>query len=194
MTPNNVHYQLDNPYLLTVKINIDEVKRKRMVACVLSQKDIAKYHGGYTFEIGDPYNDFAELYNMFVELAKQIFGDFKFSVRQKNWCWANVYNCKENKTNMHDHINTATINGVFYLNVPALLEGEGGLEINNNGNVETFYPETGDLIIMPAWMEHQPCDHSSEEFRIAINMEITTVESVEELYTLEKIYKGCRYA
>jgi hypothetical protein len=131
---------------------------------------------------------------MFVDLSKQIFGNFKFSVRQKNWCWANVYNCKENKTNMHDHSNTSTINGVFYLDVPLLPEGEGGLEIDNDGKIETFYPETGDLIIMPSWMEHRPCDHSSKEFRIAINMEITTVESIEELYTLEKIYKGCTHA
>lgn len=194
MTPNNLHYHIDNPYLLTMKIDMDELRRNRMIACVLSQKDVAKYHGGYTFEIGDPYNDFAELYNTFVHISKQIFGNFKFSVRQKNWCWANVYNCVENKTNMHNHANTATINAVFYLNVPNLPDGEGGLGINNDEKTEVFYPDSGDLIIMPAWMEHEPYDHSSQEYRIAINMEITTVESVEELYTLEKIYKGCSHA
>lgn len=191
---NKVYYHIDNPNLLYTKIEFNSVIRQRMIECVLSQKDVAKYHGGYTFEIGDPYNDFAELYNMFVSLAKQIFGDFKFSVRQKNWCWANVYNCDKNLTNMHDHQNTSTINAVYYLKVPTLPEGEGGLEINNDGKIEVFYPEAGDLIIMPAWMQHRPCDHSSKEYRIAINMEITTVESVDELYTLEKIYKGCNHA
>ena len=194
MQTNDIHFFTDNPYLLATKINIVETQRKRMIDCVLSQKDIAKYHGGYTFEIMDPYNDFAELYNIFVELARQVFENFRFSVKQKNWCWANVYNSSNNKTNMHNHVNTSTINGVFYLHVPTLPDGEGGLQITNNGVVDTFYPETGDLLIMPSWMLHQPCNHSSEEYRISINMEINTIESVDNLYLLDKIHKNCTHA
>ena len=51
MQTNDIHFFTDNPYLLATKINIVETQRKRMIDCVLSQKDIAKYHGGYTFEI-----------------------------------------------------------------------------------------------------------------------------------------------
>jgi uncharacterized RmlC-like cupin family protein len=188
---NNIYYHPDNPYLLYTKIEFDEAIRQRMIECVLSQKDIANYHGGYTFEILDPYCDFAELYGKFLRYSKDIFGPFKFSVKQKNWCWANVYNHQENKTNMHDHQNTSTINSVYYLNVPKDINDQGQLEIYNEGRVDVFYPETGDLVIMPSWMPHKPCDHSSEEYRIAINMEISTIESVDELYTVDKIFLRC---
>ena len=195
MTPNTVHYQIDNPYLLTTKIDIDESRRNRMIACVLSQKDIAKYHGGYTFEIGDPYDDFAELYNQYLKITEETLGPFKLSVKQKHWCWANVYNGEKNNTNMHNHQPTSTINAVFYLNVPNdMQESEGALEIYNDGTIDKFFPENFDLIIMPSWMPHQPTNHSSNEYRIAVNMEISTIESVDELYTLEKIFARCSHA
>lgn len=188
---NNIYYHPDNPYLIYTKVEIDETIRQRMIQCVLSQKDIANYHGGYTFEILDPYHDFAKLYEKFLDLSKEIFGVFNFSVKQKNWCWANVYNKQENKTNMHDHQNTSTINSVYYLNIPENISDEGQLEIYNEGRVDTFYPETKDLIIMPSWMPHKPCDHSSKEYRIAINMEISTIEDVDQLYTIDKILMRC---
>lgn len=191
---DKIYFHIDNPNLLYTRIPINEIQRQRMVECVLAQKDIANYHGGYTFEILDPYHDFADLYNKFVEISEKTFGPFRYSVKQKHWCWANVYNCDSNRTNMHDHQTTSTINAVYYLNVPDLPEGEGRLEILNEEKIDYFTPETGDLIIMPSWLPHKPCDHSSKEYRIAINMEISTVETVDELYTLEKIYQRCNHA
>lgn len=192
---NKVSYLIDNPYILITQIKLEEIIRQRMIACVLAQKDHANYHGGYTFEIDDPYHDFAELYNQYLKIAETIIGPFKPSVKQKHWCWANVYNGDKNNTNMHDHRPTSTINAVFYLNVPDdMQESEGALEIYNDGKIDKFFPENCDLIIMPSWMPHRPTDHSSSQYRIAINMEISTIEKVDELYTLEKIFARCSHA
>lgn len=53
---NKVSYLIDNPYILVTSIPVEETIRQRMIACVLAQKDHANYHGGYTFEIDDPYH------------------------------------------------------------------------------------------------------------------------------------------
>jgi hypothetical protein len=190
---DKVSYLIDNPHILVTRIPIEENQHLRMINSVLAQKDKANYHGGYTFEIEDPFYDFSFLYNRFLKITDHVFGPLNYSVKHKHWCWANVYNCESNITNMHDHQKTSTINSVFYLNIPADMEN-GGLEIFNNGKIEVFYPETFDLIIMPSWMPHQPCDHNSKEYRIAINMEISTIETTDEIYTLEKIFARCSHA
>ena len=188
---NKIYYHTDNPDLIYTTIDIEEHIRQRMIECVLSQKELANYHGGYTFEVLDPYHDFADLYDRFLKIAEHVFGPFRFSVKHKHWCWANVYNREKNQTNMHDHHNTSTINAVYYLNIPSNMEEQGRLEIYNQGRVDAFYPETGDLVIMPSWLPHRPCDHDSNEFRIAINMEISTIEDIDQLYTLDKIMMRC---
>lgn len=188
---NPIYYHTENLDLIYTKINLDVKIKNRMIQCVLEQKDIANYHGGYTFEIIDPYHDFANLYDQFLKISEYVFGPFRFSVKHKHWCWANVYNKEKNRTNMHDHQTTSTINSVYYLNIPGDMNDQGRLEIYNRGKVDAFYPETGDLVIMPSWMPHKPCDHDSEEFRIAINMEISTVETVDQIYTLDKIIMRC---
>lgn len=188
-----VSYLIDNPFILTAKIFIEPNQHKRMIDSIIAQKDKANYHGGYTFEVEDPFFDFSHLYNKFYKLSEEILGPFSLSVKHKHWCWANVYNEELNRTNLHDHQKTSTINSVYYLNVPENISDEGGLEIFYEGKSDIFYPETFDLIIMPSWMPHRPLDHSSPEYRIAINMEICTIEPTDEIYLVEKIVKRCSH-
>ena len=196
MAPLNspIQYQLTNPYLLSTQLDIDETVRLRMVEQILGQRDIADYHGGYTFEVLDSKinRDFSTLYNKFLDLAKEVFGPFTLSTKHKHWCWANVYNKDTFRSNMHTHELTSTINAVFYLNIPQTDEPTGsGLMVGYDGQEHIFLPDNCDLVIMPSWMGHGPMAHNSTENRISINMEICTVEDVHELYTLEKIYKNC---
>ena len=118
LTPT-ICWHVANPYLLTTKIQLDEdeTTRQRMIACIDQQLSRSpNYHGGYTFEVKDPCNDFAKIYNTFFSIVSNIFGSFNLSTKQRNYCWANVYNKDTYRSNLHHHLQTSSVNGIFYLN------------------------------------------------------------------------------
>lgn len=193
-----ITYQLANPFLLSTRIDLDEPTRQAMINSVMDQmKNQPNYHGGYTFELKDQNYDFSKLYNKFYEISNHVFGPWTPSVKHKHWCWANVYNKdgyfdKEYISNLHNHRGTSMINGVFYLNVPKDVDQESGaLKILYEDQYFYYLPDTLDLVIMPNWLYHEPLITSSSEYRIAINMEINFIEDIDNVYTLNKIFKHC---
>lgn len=185
-----IYFNEQYPQLLTTRYELEPDIQERMINTILSQKDSANYYGGYTFKVTDHHGDFKKLFNFFLSTTTQLFGNIKLSPRHKSWCWANVYNKDNFKTNIHDHQHSCSINSVFYLKVPKdINENEGGLAIlKDNSFFGVFQPVEGDLIIMPSSVPHEPQYHSATDFRIAINMEITTELHYSTYYTLENIY------
>lgn len=186
-----IYYNKDFPELLETRYDPDNDIIARMIETVLAQKDTANYYGGYTFKVVDTHGDFKKLYQYFFNTVEKLFGKMDLAPRHKTWCWANVYNVHGFKTNMHNHVNTSSINCVYYLKMPNdILPIEGGLALEKNGEYfGTFQPDAGDMIIMPSSVPHSPQFHSSEDYRIAINMEITTNPIISKYYTKEKIYE-----
>jgi hypothetical protein len=184
-------YNPDFPELIETRYDPGQDCIARMVDTVLSQKDTANYYGGYTFKVADPHGDFKKLYQYFFNTAELLFGKLDLAPRHKTWCWANVYNTHGYKTNMHNHINTGSINCVYYLKMPANIPAyEGGLALEKNEEFFGIYqPTAGDMIIMPSEVVHAPQFHSSEDYRIAINMEISTKQDNCVYYTKERIYE-----
>jgi hypothetical protein len=184
-----INYHVEIPYVLSTKIQTDDnLLQKRMIACIEQQLTRnPNYHGGYTFEVKDPCNDFAKIYNTFFSIVSNIFGPFNLSTKQRNYCWANVYNKDSYRSNLHHHLRTSSVNGIFYLNLPSATDG--GLKLVHDDQELTFMPENLDLLIMPAWMPHEPLPVNTLENRIAINMEIATIEHVDDYYLLDKIFK-----
>jgi hypothetical protein len=85
---------------------------------------------------------------------------------------------------LHNHLNTSTINSVYYLNVPITASiGQGSISFLLNGNKFTYKPENGDLLIFPDYLDHQINFLDDEEYRVSINMEIKCKESSEELFS-----------
>ena len=189
-----IYYNKDFPQLLTTKYILDPNTKQRMIDTVLSQRNSANYYGGYTFKVTDQYGDFKKIFNFFLDSVTTVFGRLTLSPRHKSWCWANVYNKDDFKTNIHDHQHSCSINSVFYLKMPAGISAtEGGLAIANGEELfSIFQPAEGDLIIMPSTVAHEPQSHSSTDTRIAINMEITTEDHYSSYYTLENIYANAR--
>jgi hypothetical protein len=187
-------YHLTSPNIISTNVEISEDIQRRMIQCVLDQKDleITKYHGGYTFEVLDPFGDFSRLYNVFLDTVQRIFGPLELSTKHKHWCWANVYNCETFRTNLHDHLATSTINGIFYLSIPNdCLDGEAGVSFLVEDEETVYLPDELELIIMPNYQKHAPQPHSSQKNRIAINMEICIIDPVEAIYNTAKIYTNC---
>lgn len=190
---NNLNYNPLIPEILETTYVIDSDTRNRMIDTVLSQKDTANYHGGYTFEICDQHGDFEKLYNYFFKTVESVFGPITVSPNNKFWCWANVYNKDNFKTNLHNHIRTSSINAIYYLKMPEdIRENEAGLIVETVTSQELvlFLPNENDLLIMPNYLYHEPQSHSSLDYRIAINMEICIDQEITNYYTKDKIYES----
>jgi hypothetical protein len=187
-------YNTEFPLLLETTYVVDSETQQRMINTVLSQKDNGNYHGGYTFHVKDQCGDFKNLYNYFLKSTESVTGPLTLAPRNKSWCWANVYNRDNFKTNLHDHVATSSINAIYYLKMPVDLKpNEGGLRVFNiNNELIEYYPDEFDLIIMPSNIPHEPLYHSSEDFRIAINMEICTLFPISQNYTEDKIYAAAQ--
>lgn len=187
---NNLFYNAEFPKILETTYVIDSVTRDRMINTVLSQKDTANYHGGYTFHIQDNFGDFEILYNFFFNTVINLFGNVTLSPIHKAWCWANVYNKDSFKTNAHNHINTSSVNAIYYLKMPNdITSNEGGLNLYpSNSKVIRFQPTEGDLLIMPNYAVHEPLFHNSIDYRIAINMEMCIESDVSAYFTDGKLY------
>ena len=187
---NNLFYNAEFSKILETTYTVDVATRSRMINTVLSQKDTANYHGGYTFHVQDQFGDFERLYDFFFNTVINLFGNVKLSPIHKAWCWANVYNKDSFKTNAHNHIHTSSINGIYYLKMPNdISSDEGGLNLYlSDSKVIQFQPDEGDLLIMPNYAVHEPLFHSSTDYRIAINMEMCIEPKVAAYFTDEKIH------
>jgi hypothetical protein len=184
-----INYHIEIPYVLSTKIKSpDLLLQERMLACIEQQLTRnPSYHGGYTFEVKDPCHDFAKVYNTFFSIVSDTFGPFNLSTKQRNYCWANVYNKDTYRSNLHHHLRTSSVNGIFYVNIPS--KTDGGLRLVYEDQDTIFIPENLDLIIMPSWLPHEPMPVDSLQNRVSINMEIATIESVDDYYLVDTIFK-----
>ena len=186
-----IEYHIDNPNFLTTQLTIDSYTKTHLTTIIENAQDTANYHGGYTFEIED--KTFDKLYNTFVVICEEIFGELHVSKYNRKMCWANVYNCDSYRSNLHHHLRTSTINSVFYLKIPIddSPNASGLRTVYNNTNY-VFVPDELDLVIMPSWLPHEPLPHNSKENRIAINMELRCDKPINNIYNLSKIYEKCK--
>lgn len=129
--------------------------------------------GSYNFLVThlDP-NYFNSLYYKFVHFCLKYFGPFTLKKNNNNSVWAYLNNKNNFESTIHNHSNTAVINGVYYLNTPS----EGCSNINfYNDNKELIFehqPTNNQLLVFDGRLNHMPTKTNTEEFRIALNMEI----------------------
>jgi hypothetical protein len=80
----------------------------------------------------------------------------------------------------HNHLNTSTINSVYYLNIPK--NDHVTIDFELNGNFFTYKISNNDLIIFPNYLNHKPNRCYKSGYRISINMEIICNESSEYIF------------
>ena len=142
---------------------------------VRQHKTTDYYRVGNNFPITGHDMVMKSLYSAFVLKAKKILGPFNFTERNIETCWAYVSNKEHHLKGIHNHVNTSTVNGIYYLNVPKSNdERDGIISFFDDDNKELFWykPRNGDMIIIPNYLKHEPQYISTDEYRIAINMEI----------------------
>ena len=138
---------------------------------------------GYNFPILDYESCFFDnLYNKFLDISKEIFGNFLISPKNKTTCWCYRSYGNTFDSIWHHHKNTSTINSVYYYQI-------------NSGDSISFLDEKnsefksdlseGELLIFPNHLIHKPNPPVKDilnRYRYSINMEIITEENSVELF------------
>jgi hypothetical protein len=129
---------------------------------------------GYNFACPSYIREFDELYSFFKNCVFEIFGSLTLKEENKTTIFANISD-KFSHNSKHDHKRSATINSVFYFSQP---DAEGG-EIEfflKNGTTIKHKPKQGELVVFPGDLEHLPYVSQSDDYRIALNMEMRSEE------------------
>ncbi len=123
-----------------------------------------------------------QLYDIFFMCSEQVFGKLDLSTDNSCASWANLSNCNYYLANIHNHEKTATINGVFYFNMPQNCGGELDFYNNKKEIIHSILPKHNQLVIFPGLLHHKNRFCNSENFRISINVEILCKNSIKILY------------
>jgi hypothetical protein len=170
--------------LYSFNLNYNKTQLNRMTTHVLSNTTLLKNHKSYNFLV--PKNkDFEGLYKDFYNT---VFKFFRFTPRVSNktghnLCWAFVSNKDYTPERWHNHIETSTINGVYYLKVN---KDEQGIQFKLDNKIFTYIPKVNECIVFPNWLNHFPIS-SKTDHRISINMEILCNESANQIFATKYI-------
>jgi hypothetical protein len=120
-----------------------------------------------------------KVYDEILIKAQGLFGPFTLADDNSRQPWAYVTDLAHYLGGIHEHTQTSTINAVYYVYVPRTRnERDGAICFYDKDLVETYClkPATGDLVIFPNYLLHQPLACPTFDARISINFEIKTKE------------------
>lgn len=166
-------------------LNLDDTQRTELMSIVLENKK-RNHHGvGGSFKIDyDPTSFFEELYSKFFDASNEFFGDLNILPNNSYMCWSYSSNDVDHGPGMiHNHMNTSTINSVYYLNVPdsATLEN-GSIQFFLEDETFSYRPNRFDLVVFPNYLNHRINYLNDSEYRISINMEILCEEDPYDIF------------
>jgi hypothetical protein len=165
------------PNIFSTKIPINFNRQEFYDSLVDDHKELSNQNfyidfGANNFLLDNKYYNLTNyLYNIFLNKCEDLFGKLELSCRNKKVAFALVTNKNEHRGEIHNHIETSTINCVYYLNVPSNKSGSIGF-YNDNKIIYTHQPVNDELLIFPNYLQHQTLVSMTEEYRIAINLEI----------------------
>ena len=176
-------------FLISDFKKVDSITRSELTYLILEckKRNQPPWRKG-SFLVDIDYDNFLKsLYNDFLIASKQMFGDFE-KINPVNRIWSycsNKYDHVPIPGQIHNHLETSTINSVFYLEVPdSVNEERGSLSLFLNDKEIIFTPKNGDMIIFPNYLNHRINNYDTDEnWRVSINMEIKCKESAEELFS-----------
>lgn len=125
-----------------------------------------------------------QLYDACLGVARQLFKKFDIASSNSTELWAYVtHGGRPVQGPVHNHLRTATINMVYYLKVPKEPFPMGRLLLFKEPDVIAVTPNESDLLIFPGSMPHMPISNVSQDFRVALNLEIRCVQPEEYVFS-----------
>ena len=113
----------------------------------------------------------SKIYQNFLEYSQNRFG--KLDIIQEPEMWALCTNKDNWKSVVHNHIETSTINAVYYLNIPQIdYKNVGDIKLLHNDKWYNYMPSENELLIFPNYLTHDTEYNKTDDFRVSINMEI----------------------
>ena len=164
-----------NPNYPIFHTSFDVPHREEMVASVIDQHIEQKStKGGISFCLKKELW-FDNLYQNHLNIATSLFGGLQLDNSNSRNCWAYVNNKNFYEGCIHDHCRTSVVNSVYYLSIPETASRDEGsicFYTFQNEELFKFKPKTGDMLIFPYYFRHMPLQSHTDDYRIAINMEI----------------------
>ena len=116
-----------------------------------------------------------KLYHLFIICSEKCLN--KFTLKDKNFeVWCCITDNKFNLADWHNHKDTATINGVIYLDT----QGKG-IDFRYEGREAHIKPQNDDILIFPGSVDHR-LHPSKDEKRISLNLELRCNDSEKDLF------------
>ena len=113
----------------------------------------------------------SKIYQNFLDYSQNRFG--KLDIIKEPEMWALCTNKDNWKSVVHNHIETSTINAVYYLNIPQInYKNVGDIKLLHNNKWYNYTPSENELIIFPNYLTHDTEYNKTDDFRVSINMEI----------------------
>jgi hypothetical protein len=138
--------------------------------------------GYFSFPITNRSKFFKDLYEKYLVETKKLFGEYTLDSSNKDTIWCYRSKLTDYHSVWHDHINTSTINAVYYFQIN---KGDS-VSFNNNGIIENYEMDENELIIMPNYLIHRPNSPVGNKVRYSLNMEIKTKQSVHKVFKCTK--------
>jgi hypothetical protein len=154
---------------------LNDSKQLELMNIVLENKKRNHSGVGGSFKINyDPTSFFEILYSKFFKVTQDFFGVLDILPNNSSMCWSySSNNVDHGPGRIHNHINTSTINSVYYLNIPeSTTIDNGSIEFFLGEETFSYRPNNFDLIIFPNYLDHKINYLNDPEYRISINMEI----------------------
>jgi len=161
------------------KYSINENKRNEIY------KNIVDLHCNYSYPAHE-YNMnvvgpfFKEVNEFFQNKCKEIYPGIEIleSMQHRNFADVSVFlNNKHwyKQRNIHDHYSVCDIVGVYYLNIPQMVDKQyTSIDFHNSAGeiVERYFPEKDEMLIFGSDIVHSIPHNIDDEYRISFNMEI----------------------
>ena len=153
---------------------------------ILQHKWSHKYYdnGKYVFDISA--NNQKYLKPLFDIIIAEIKNTFPKAIIPEVYCkgsWAYVSNKDRNTLYFHHHLGDKVdqnLTTVFYLKKPVTQGDEGALAFKFGEEQYAYQPKEGEFVVFPASYMHSPLPIHTEEYRMAININIVTLNKYKD--------------
>ena len=187
--PRNIGFEYKIPCITIPNFyGVNFIQRKRIKKIIDKNYETYFPWDGNEDNMNVPIMDddtkfFAKLYNKFLKTSQGIFGEFTLDERNSSTCWS----YRGNKDNMgkredgwwHNHLESSTINAVYYLQVYS----DGISFVGLNNRVKDYLPKNDELLIFPSHVVHAAQPNTLQKNRYSVNMENRTEEPTFNLFS-----------
>ena len=156
-------------YLISKPFNFEELNnchKDKMINQFKQDKIFQNLGGGgyNTYYKDQEYNSiiseaFSKIVHENFEVSKLLKPIKTWIYAQTDRYWSSVW---------HNHVNTSSINAVYYIDPP---KRGGGLNLRLYGTEHIIHPEPNIIYIFPYWLEHRPLPQEDSAWRISVNIE-----------------------